>query len=82
MERDGSSAEKAVIINATSTTKGVWEEYAYVERVCGKRDVDYTLRMQMQVSERGREFDVLEIKMRDGSVRSFWFDITSFFGKF
>ncbi len=37
---DGSSAESAVVINVTSTMIGVSEEYSYVERVCGKRDVD------------------------------------------
>ncbi len=81
MESDGSSAEKAVVINATSTVLGIWEEYAYIERVCGKKAVDYIVRKQMQISEIGREYDVYEIRMRDGSMRSLWFDITSFFGK-
>jgi hypothetical protein len=78
---DGSSAEKAVVINATSSGIGVSAEYDYVERVCGKRDVDYTLGMQMLRSQNGRDYDVLEIKMKDGSTRYFWFDITSFYGK-
>ena len=79
---DGSSAEEAVVINATSSIVGVPEEHDYIGRVCGKKDVDYTLRKQMLMSQNGRSYDVLEIEMKDGSVRSFWFDITSFFGRF
>jgi len=79
---DGSSEEQAVIINATSSIVGIFEEYAYVERVCGKRDVDYTLQMQMQTTLNGQQYDVLDVQMKDGTRRSFWFDITSFFGKF
>jgi len=78
---DGSSKEKAVVINATSPRIGIHEEYAYVERVCGERDVDWTLRIQAAEIRGVRKYDVLEIEMKDGSVRRFWFDITSFFGK-
>jgi len=79
---DGSSDEQAVIINATSTIVGISEEYAYVERACGKKDVDFTLERQMHITKNERDYDVLHIIMKDGSKRGFWFDITSFFGKF
>jgi hypothetical protein len=79
--RDGSSAEKAVVVNATSERIGIPAEYAYLERVCGKRDVDYTLNRQTLIHKNGREYDVLEIQLKNGSVRSFWFDITSFYGR-
>ena len=78
---DGSTAEKAVVINAISSHVGIAEEYAYLERVCGKTGVDYTLVEQRQMDKNGREYDVLEIELKDGSVRSYWFDITSFFGR-
>jgi len=79
---DGSSAENAVVINATSSIVGVHEEYAYVERVCGTRDVDWSLVVQGKTTENGRDYDVLSIRMKDGSTRDFWFDITAFFGRF
>jgi hypothetical protein len=80
--RDGSSLEKAVIINATSLSTGIPAEYAYIEQVCGKPDSDYIIEIQTQISQAGRDYDVLSIKMKDGTTRDFWFDITSFFGKF
>jgi hypothetical protein len=78
---DGSTAEKAVVINAISSQIGIPAEYTYLERVCGKRDKDWSLIEQRQIDQNGREYDVLEIEMKDGSVRSYWFDITSFFGR-
>lgn len=80
-EGAGSSAENAVIINATSSLVGVPEEYSYVGRMCGKKGVDYTSVTQILVNHNERNYEVLNIKMKDGSVRTFWFDITSFFGK-
>jgi hypothetical protein len=78
---DGLSVENAVVINAISSHIGIPEEYAYLERVCGKTGVDYTLVEQRQIDKNGREYDVLEIELKDGTVRSYWFDITSFFGR-
>lgn len=78
---DGSSAGKAVVIKAVSSIIGMSEEYDYLERMCGKMDVDYTCEMQRQKSIKGRHYDIMSIKMKDGTERMFWFDITSFFGK-
>ena len=78
---DGSTAEKAVVVNATTSQIGIPAEYTYLERVCGKTGVDYTLVEQRQMDKNGREYDILEIELKDGTVRSYWFDITSFFGR-
>jgi hypothetical protein len=74
---DGSSAEKAVVINATSTAVGVAAEYAYVERKCGT----HTLDSQSLMNVNGRHYDVMNVTLQDGTKRDFWFDITAFFGK-
>ena len=79
---DGSSAEQAVVINATTTIVGVAEEYAYIERVCGKRDIDYTVSMQRQIDQNARHYDVISVALISGTKRDIWFDITAFFGKF
>ena len=79
---DGSSAEKAVVINETSSSRGIPAEYAYIEQVFSRRGLDYEIKMQAQISQGGCDYDVLTIEMNDGTVRDFWFDITSFFGKF
>ena len=79
---DGSSAENAVLVTASSEPLGVSQEYSYLEQMFGKRDVDWVLEMQVQTSGNGRKHDVLTIRLNDGSMRHFWFDITAFFGRF
>ena len=78
----GDSPDTAVIVHATSTEKGTPAEYAYVEAQCGKPGTDWMLETQSQSSHEGKEYDVLQVKsLKDGSSRTFWFDISSFFGK-
>ena len=77
----GETPDTAIVINLSNSFEGVPAEYAYVQRVCGRKDLDWTLEKQMNKSLNGREYDVLKIKMKDGGTREFWFDITSFFGK-
>ncbi len=79
---DGSSVEQAIVINATSSRIGVPEEYNYIERTCGQCDVDYTIKGQTLYEQNDRQYDVISVKQKDGSKRDFWFDITSFYGKF
>jgi hypothetical protein len=80
---DGSSMDNAVVINVKASGAGIAIEYGYVSQICGKRGVDYTLDGQRHVPKNGRQYDVLTVTLlKDGSKREFWFDITSFFGRF
>jgi hypothetical protein len=77
---DGSSAENAVIIEAKTEEAGVAKEYEYIEKTCGKRGEDWQLITQDLYSIKGRDYDMLAIRLQDGTRREVWFDITSFFG--
>ena len=79
---DGSSMEEAVVVNRRSSYDGICAEYGYISRFCGKKGVGYTLEMQVSQSRDGREYDLLSVKMMDGEMHEFWFDVTSFYGKF
>jgi len=46
------------------------------------RNRDWKLSMQSLISGNGKHYDVLDIEMKDGTRRSFYFDITSFFGTY
>jgi hypothetical protein len=67
--------------NAAYTDPADFEPYtaAYLDAHTAALD---TLEMQMLQSHNERNYDVLRIKMKDGSMRNFWFDITSFYGNF
>jgi len=78
----GDSVETAIVINATNTIGGIAAEYVYIGRECGTKDVDWTVKSRMKTSHNNKHFDFFDVALKDGSRRSFWFDITAFFGRF
>ncbi|MFX0195857.1 MAG: hypothetical protein ACFFCW_07030 [Candidatus Hodarchaeota archaeon] len=78
----GETIEDAVIINATNTMVGIPAEYHYVSSKCGEQDVDWFLKCQRYRPKDGRHYDVLDIELKNGEHKSYYFDITKFFGKF
>lgn len=61
--------------------QGALAEYHYIWQECGIRGKDWTLQGQALVENKGRYYDRIEIKLSDGSQRTFYFDITDFYGK-
>jgi len=78
----GETAENAVVINTRSSKIGIAAEYAYVEQICGERDVDWNLQGQrlLTTDDKSKAFDQLYVKLKDGKIKEFWFDITAFHG--
>ena len=74
---DGSSFERAIIVNAPTEQTGVPAEYAYIAR----RYTGYHRGSQSLVSHGKRAFDILEFTTKDGKKKTLYFDITSFLGK-
>ena len=79
----GESQEDAVVISAPDEMLGVTAEYVYVSRHCGRMNVDWTLQMQMvtRETEAGRRYDKFVVRLKNGQIREYWFDITQFYGK-
>jgi hypothetical protein len=76
--RDGSSIESAIIIQANDEVSGVRAEHAWIhEHIPGGRPAGQAL-----VEHDGRPYDLIHVKLQDGSVRNVFFDIASFFGRF
>ena len=69
--RDGSSFEKAIIVNSIA------EEYEYIKKVCS----DCQLVGQSLVFEKQKPYDILELRKKNGDKISYYFDISKFFGK-
>lgn len=73
---DGSSIQRAVVINENDTTRGIAAENAWIARHHpGYRKVGQAL-----LNEGGGIYDRIDIQAPDGSRRSVYFDIRSFFG--
>lgn len=81
-ERNGESIETAIIIEADSTAQGIPMEYAWLEEHFGERGRDWEFLMQALLQHEERSYDRLDIRLADGTDKSVYFDITSFFGKF
>ena len=73
---DGSSIQRAVVINENDTTRGIAAENAWIARHHpGYRKVGQAL-----LNEGGGIYDRIDIQAPDGRRRSVYFDIRSFFG--
>lgn len=71
-DRDGSSYENAVVV------KSIKEEYEWVR-------VHYPgsqMQSQALMFRDKKPYDALTFKLNDGTTKTFYFDISSFFGKF
>lgn len=71
-ERDGTSYEKAII------AKSIPDEYNWLKKnYPGCQFMQQSLRHYKNVP-----YDVLTVKLPDGTKKDFYFDISSFFGKY
>ena len=75
----GESAETAVVINASDPSVGVAAEYSFLMHEYGPDESDWTMEDQAETSVSDRHYDVLTIKLKDGTTGTVWFDVTSFF---
>jgi hypothetical protein len=79
--RSGESTEEAIIIRADNTAEGIRREYQWLERTFGARGVDWQLVVQVLLHDADRYYDMLRIRLADGTEKEIYFDITTFFGK-
>ena len=78
----GDCQENAVVIHAPNSIMGIMAEYKFIENQYGVRNVDWKLFIQSLITGNGKNYDLLTIEIKDGTRKSFYFDITDFFGKF
>ncbi len=71
-EHDGSSMEKAIKVT------NIREEYEWVRA----HYLNSQMMSQALLFNKKKPYDELTFKMTDGTTKKFYFDISSFFGKF
>lgn len=69
VNRDGSSFEKAIIVNSVAA------EYEYIRKVC----TGCQLISQSLTTSNGKPHDVIRVKKPNGESISYYFDISKFF---
>jgi hypothetical protein len=80
---NGSSMENAVVINnAKGSIEGINAEYYYIGYIEGKRGVEWQMKSQSLLNENGKYYDQIDITIaKTRKKKSYYFDITGFFGK-
>jgi hypothetical protein len=76
-ERDGTSFEKAIVINAKNEMDGVNAEYSWLRSYFP----GYKMKSQSLSSKGSKSYDVLHFLTSEGKEMTIYFDITKFFGK-
>jgi hypothetical protein len=79
---DGSDVDHAIIVTAPDELTGVDAEDKYLSTLtCGSAG-HWKLQLQATLSHAGRHYDRFDVRCSEGdAARSFFFDVTSFFGK-
>lgn len=78
---NGESAANAVVVESGNSLVGVQAECAYIARQCGAAGQGWQRKGQRMHRENGRLFDVITVALSNGQDRTFYFDITQFFGR-
>ena len=79
---EGTSMQDAIVIQgAHGESDGVAAEYTYLEGLYGPRGQGYLVHGQSLLEDGGKSFDRLDIEVK-GQPKSYFFDITDYFGKF
>ncbi len=81
---DGASMETAVVVHENTSSAGICAEHDYISLKHGTKGEDWMMANflpQMLMRKNGRHFDVLTVRLSDGSQRKFYFDVSEFFGK-
>ena len=78
----GDTTETAVVISgAPNSMVGIDAEYYFLAKQFGRQNVDWRLKRQSVLNQKGKVFDRMDLEMKDGSKKTVFFDISEFFGK-
>jgi hypothetical protein len=79
----GSSLAEAIrITGASSHFESVDAEYHYITEHYGTKDTDYTIEEQHLICDKNRYYDIVKLKLINGTRTAVFFDITESYGKF
>lgn len=78
---NGESREKAIVVKCDDGLMGMLSLNGYINEMHGRRGVDWFPESSIQCGGNGREYSLRIIKLKDGTEKKYWFDITSYFPK-
>jgi|TARA_Y100000310_G_scaffold172406_1_gene172537 hypothetical protein len=79
-EKSGESIDEAIVISdVKNNLEGIAREYDCLEWKFGKRGIDWDLELQTLIVEGDKQYDRMALKFPDGTNKTIYFDISSFF---
>jgi hypothetical protein len=76
----GDSLETAVVIHGASNSgEGIKAENQYLSEKFGQRGLDWDKKGQSLIGKEDKQYDKLDIELKDGTNKTVYFDITEFF---
>jgi hypothetical protein len=80
-ENSGESHDEAIVILAKDEKDGTMAEYYYLAKKHGERGKDWELDRQTleESPDKKRHYDRMDISLKDGTKKRYYFDITEFF---
>lgn len=80
--KEGSSFENAIVIQASNEKEGVDKEYTYLNlNACTDKNGISDYGVQTLKNQGSSFFDVMEVICKNGATETYYFQIDSFFGK-
>lgn len=73
--------ENAVVVEAGDTMAGIQAERDYIARICGEPRRAWKLQQQSLLHHNGKPYDRIIVSLSNGETRTFYFDVSKFFGK-
>jgi hypothetical protein len=80
-DRGGETPATSIIIHTSSHFVGVLAEYAFLAKKFGKQDQDWKLDMHAVGGSGDRIWEMMCVRLTDGTKKTVFFDITEFHGK-
>lgn len=78
----GDTPETAIVISGAPNSRiGIDAEYYYLMKKFGRPNVDWKLKRQSVLHLKSKDYDKMEIRLKDGREKTIFFDITEFYGK-
>jgi hypothetical protein len=76
----GDSLETAVVIHGASNSgEGIKAENQYLSEKFGQHGLDWDKKGQSLIGKEDKQYDKLDIELKDGTNKTVYFDITEFF---
>jgi len=80
---DGSSFDKAIVVNADSEHIGGIQEMSVISHICHmEEEKKWEKTLHVLTEHKSKKYDVVSLKSHTGEEKKVFFDVSHYFGKY